>query len=1173
MKKKYLGLINMFRASAQEVVNASNDIAIEDKTLDLWTKTIFNYLLTNINNISHSDIDDLQPNGTTVSIDLEVPTNPVTKIPYPVLNHCYAQLHRDDVQQKLSPIIRWRIFADSLTNFSVLQRAANYIPQSIRRVGRYAESGLKSIFDFVSLNRQALLSLIGIVFEAYIFINDPARFVKMATPIVMCKFIDFMATKVVGLQLRGFWGTLVHYFINSVVLLIGYLSVSSWEQYTVDVQTLPKVEKHITELEEYINNKYKPSYDVGPFSPFDVPNVSVRDELARNIGFRDEIKSRMAKTLDGVLGAAADGIVKFVSSNVVSQEKYMSWVWGGMTALYAFSVYRTRVGKFKHPPNLIKAWNELRSIAKNQAQQFWSTLNRRVQQNVLDSIQKQLQSETELQQYRNELQVMRRNVEELDKLQPALTPVTFIMQFLSLYPKGDSLYLDRLLANKRQAALNEIAESKQRQYATPEVLAILDRLQTYLNTNNRAAETFTKNDVSLYIAFLSKERIPVPNSLGGTNIAVEDRPERKMMTKLDEEKLEKDAVWINNEDRKSCTIMRREKPPQIDTAEDRGTKRRKGNYSLFEKPSEATPQDKLRHEDFLRAYDIFEKIIERTHWKARDEHINSYQSYWLFRWMGPYCSAWMGTGNRNANAYMSRGVNVVSSIENVSMFKTKLCRQRFAFLSTMLQYPLLFLFVRPSEVKEAFETSKSTISCLSDALTSLQIEGAPLGAGYAMLLLDNCKPGHIRIVGRSLSVNGTSDWVNALYSVEELTTITENANDWKFSRSAILTSVLSKADQLGVKLLSNICWKNNRRPDGIQDLPDESSERKSYTNEQTETGMRYDVIWKDPTDFVDKVIKGIPRDTANPSEKLFGQYRLSNALDRMMMQSEKVKMAAKELKLKYYPFLDSRNDRYLTTRDLKQWKDRVQQEDSGKYADGKSDFGYFPPATTTPTNDIDDEFKKVFLQVYSPEQFDSFKKHTSKYLTVENISKIPSFNPGRSLIGSPFQTIIVHNYCVNPFVIMFESILPDEKMGRTPQEVYDGKIRKIETDIAEAQRSNDADKESKISGYRNEIEEAKAALQNANRQEEYQGRDRNYRKYVVADAWFLQPYMKHLKANNHNFKFARYTDLQSWFADDPERRSYLESALYLGKWRDMVLPGYETFSKAEAYAWMMSNGQ
>lgn len=213
------------------------------------------------------------------------------------------------------------------------------------------------------------------------------------------------------------------------------------------------------------------------------------------------------------------------------------------------------------------------------------------------------------------------------------------------------------------------------------------------------------------------------------------------------------------------------------------------------KQSATIPADDSNFEEARR---VFTDMLTRTGWKKDDTLYNSYQTLWLFRWMGPACSRWIMTDTPRDAAKRQR-------IDTRSLrFVTVECRARFAFLKTMLSESLLFLFVRPKEAESYFDETKTANSYVTNVFKRLQIEERPLGEGYGILVLDNCRPGHVRIVARDKTlVKSASELVKI---------IVKDTGKWMFRPNEILTAVIQWATENHIFLLSNKVLKKDADP-------------------------------------------------------------------------------------------------------------------------------------------------------------------------------------------------------------------------------------------------------------------------------------------------------------------------------------------------------------------------
>lgn len=165
-----------------------------------------------------------------------------------------------------------------------------------------------------------------------------------------------------------------------------------------------------------------------------------------------------------------------------------------------------------------------------------------------------------------------------------------------------------------------------------------------------------------------------------------------------------------------------------------------------------------------KALEEFTNRLRATQWAANT--VNSPQAFWLYRWMGPLCSQWTD------RAYRDR-------------FNTRKCQQRFDLLNSLMQSALLFLFLGRKSAVQIFETGNAPTFVGPDTINCLQRQLAEGPDGYGILILDDCQPGHLRIIGTG---------VNQLYNAHEF-------------QEPYWADAIDKAQELGLTLLGNSCWK------------------------------------------------------------------------------------------------------------------------------------------------------------------------------------------------------------------------------------------------------------------------------------------------------------------------------------------------------------------------------
>jgi len=183
-------------------------------------------------------------------------------------------------------------------------------------------------------------------------------------------------------------------------------------------------------------------------------------------------------------------------------------------------------------------------------------------------------------------------------------------------------------------------------------------------------------------------------------------------------------------------------------------------------------------ENVRNAMEVAQYLLSSGGWNC----MNNVQKMWLYRWMGPACVNWQLESSWFLNN------------RALKQFTDTVCEQRFAFLKSMIYHDLLFLFVQPEEAISWFKHNRTRPICIDQELR--------VAHGKAVLLLDNCQPGAIRIVG--MSSQGTL--VNRTFDVVNLRVVKLHGD--KFDHWDVLYSFLDYVKTLKVQLVSTLCWKN-----------------------------------------------------------------------------------------------------------------------------------------------------------------------------------------------------------------------------------------------------------------------------------------------------------------------------------------------------------------------------
>jgi len=209
-----------------------------------------------------------------------------------------------------------------------------------------------------------------------------------------------------------------------------------------------------------------------------------------------------------------------------------------------------------------------------------------------------------------------------------------------------------------------------------------------------------------------------------------------------------------------------------------------------------------------QAFGIFQKMLTDSRWAPAIQDQSLLQQFWLYRWMGPLCSKWVGPGQEVIR--LDQPSAAASSRGQLQLFTSDICRVRFAFLKSMLFHSLLFLFLRQNRLAGLLQ--KDPFSCLKK-----QLETDKVGKG--ILVLDNCCPGKFRLIGvsrdghivnRPVSIyeSGVAGQNQPLAQIVTSGSAAQGLKDWSFNHEAVLYNVLQYARDAGFdELLGNDCWK------------------------------------------------------------------------------------------------------------------------------------------------------------------------------------------------------------------------------------------------------------------------------------------------------------------------------------------------------------------------------
>ena len=411
---------------------------------------------------------------------------------------------------------------------------------------------------------------------------------------------------------------------------------------------------------------------------------------------------------------------------------------------------------------------------------------------------------------------------------------------------------------------------------------------------------------------------------------------------------------------------------------------------------------------FERATIIFHQMLEKTKWNRRGpataEILNSYQRLWLYRWMGPACTRWLTISEQEAAQYKppAKEPSIIKP-ERVynTVFVTLTCRSRFAFLKSMLYHSLLFLFVRPREAMELM-TTKHPNSCIARAL----VDG---GKGQGMLILDNCRPGHVRIVGK----NPDDQKVNELIDCAEFVQIDENLDgSWTFNHQRILYGVVQRAYRdYGIELLSNNCWKSATT--GSDDPSEQQFMQESPNGTSGSDNL----------------------EAFNTGRYLYGMSR-SLAIRAKLMQSKELEKLVQDAEIRYYFTLPHRKPEdpkrrlehmAAVKRDVVESERRNTQGESWPTIDAQIAMIRSKISQNTP----DSTFRSAatMLHIFSDVDVDAYTQHTQTLLNDETQWREMFESSGYSKCNRPAAPFIINTLCVNPFAVCVY-----EKKDRHPRE-------------------------------------------------------------------------------------------------------------------------------------------
>lgn len=509
--------------------------------------------------------------------------------------------------------------------------------------------------------------------------------------------------------------------------------------------------------------------------------------------------------------------------------------------------------------------------------------------------------------------------------------------------------------------------------------------------------------------------------------------------------------------------------------------------------------------NYERASSILMAMITSTRWSAKQENLqpifNSYQTLWLYRWMGPACSRWLTPDEEYARAserstevlarpsdpkrprlagdqpVLERQLPLSQGVKTVS-FVSDMCRMRFAFLKAMLAHSLLFLFVRPSEAFDMLRNKKPQdrhFSCVARALQSLRSQNAELGLGFGLLLLDNCRPGHALIAG--LAEDGTevqhpvdvTEWV-------DLTVDLVNPQQWSFNHHRILYNIVNHAFRLGLRLVSNVCWKNTHQ--FYQETLEQHSLLK-YLQAFPQADARHQV------------------GAFQSARYLYGLARSASLGAYLTSKSEELVKLAKTAKVRFFHgAVDQFETRVGTIQKL--WQDhsrlmgRETSDEEKKWNAASLKDSRSPAADTAFLETAQNK------DILTDNECKDLRQHIET--VINNNDYWQELFEAKGYSQCDVQPIIVlNNLCVNPFALC----------------IYD-KPRPLGRGIEM-------------------VERRKTVMHR-----------------VFGDLWFLQPLLiQFAKKSNLGYAIKRFDKAQEWFRDDT-RRLYLQDALYLDGWASLL---------------------
>lgn len=430
-----------------------------------------------------------------------------------------------------------------------------------------------------------------------------------------------------------------------------------------------------------------------------------------------------------------------------------------------------------------------------------------------------------------------------------------------------------------------------------------------------------------------------------------------------------------------------------------------------------------------RAIVILQKALTQSFWLPRKDAaamtegdqslFNSYQALWLYRWMGPACSRWLSPEEEK---YRSPGRETLprppnpldkrqridvapvrqlplSAGEQTLTFVSDLCRRRFAFLKAMLAHSLLFLFVRPNEAMELITNpgDHASQSCVYQTLERLRGLSKDHGKGFGLLILDNKWPGYVRVVG--LTEGGGT--VNEPINVSDLVDISVNPRDpkkWTFNHRQVLLKTVTTAFNMGLQLVSNVCWKN-RNKNEYAETPQDFARMTEYLQSFPSGDDEFDV------------------QAFRDAQYLYEQSKSAALLTYLTLKNRNCKLAIERAHLRYYRNTQGTQDldrRLQTIGDL--WREhRVMQNRDGSYSsdwDGRriDDFRQSDPADAA----FIDAATRAFI--YDASQLQNLRAFTTATLDQAELWEKMFEKHGYSRCEKG-PVIILNTLCVNPFAL------------------------------------------------------------------------------------------------------------------------------------------------------------